>query len=336
MESEDSLIRRIARAVPSRFGGVKDELRLGIGDDSAILRQAAGMEWVVSCDGFLEGVHFLVWTHPAESVGYKALARAASDLAAMGAEPRFFLMSLALPAERTGRWLDEFLGGMSRAARQLGMRLAGGDTTRRDSVGVGVTVLGQIASGRALRRSGARPGHLIYVSGKLGEAKLGLDLVLMGNANKREFARFSARHLYPHIRVELGCWLARRRVASAAIDVSDGLSTDLTRLARASKVGARIQADRIPTVTVPEAVQRRLAGRVDLLDMALHGGEDYELLFTVPPARVRLLRSAPGSKQLACIGEITRDRRIWVADASGKAHPLKPSGWDPFAGRSRR
>lgn len=335
MESEDSLIRRIARAVPSRFGGPKDELRLGIGDDSAILRQTAGMEWVVSCDGFLEGVHFLVRTHPAESVGYKALARATSDLAAMGAEPRFFLMSLALPVERTGRWLDGFLAGMGRAARQLGMRLAGGDTTRNDSVGVGITVLGQIASGQALTRSGARPGHLIYVSGKLGEAKLGLDLVLMGNANKREFARFSARHLYPHIRVELGRWLSRRRVASAAIDVSDGLSTDLTRLARATKVGARIHADRIPTVTVPEAIRRQLDGPVDPSEMALHGGDDYELLFTVPPARVRLLRSAPGSQQLTCIGETTRDRRIWLADVSGKAKLLKPGGWDPFVGRSR-
>jgi thiamine-monophosphate kinase len=330
MESEESLIRRIVQAVPSSLGRGQDGLRLGIGDDAAVLEQRRGLEWVVSCDAFLEGVHFRVKTHPPDSVGYKALARATSDLAAMGAVPRLFLMTVAIPANRTGQWLDRFLAGMSRAARQFGMRLAGGDTTRSDGIYLNITVLGQVAPSRALTRSGARPGDLIYVSGKLGAAKLGLDLVLGRNGQQGRYSKLVGPHLYPKIPIQLGSWLSQQRIASAAIDISDGLSTDLTRLARASDVGALIQADRVPTVSIPEAASSFLRHRTDPLKAALNGGEDYELLFTVPPARVRLLHSAPGFRNLACIGEITRGSRILLAGGAGKTSPVKPQGWDPF------
>lgn len=331
MESEESLIRRIARAVPSCLGPSKNSVRLGIGDDAAVLRETPGLEWVVSCDAFLEGVHFCVKTHPPDSVGYKALARATSDLAAMGAVPRLFLMTLAIPPDRAGQWLDGFLAGMSRAAREFGMVLAGGDITRSDAIILSLTVLGQVAPGRALTRSGARPGDLIYVSGKLGAAKLGLDLVLSRNGPGRRHSKLVRPHLYPHIRIQLGSWLSQHKIASAAIDISDGLSTDLTRLARASKVGALIQADRVPTVSIPEAPYSLLRRqRIDPLKAALNGGEDYELLFTVPAPRVKLLYSAPGYRDLAYIGEITRGSRILLADRSGKTSPVKPHGWDPF------
>lgn len=331
MNAEDKLIQRIARALPSQVGREKGTLRLGIGDDAAILAPGRGLEWVVSCDSFLEGVHFLVKTHPPDSVGYKALARATSDLAAMGATPRLFLLALALPAERTGLWLDQLLAGMGRAARLLGMSLIGGDTTKNPTVAIGITVLGQVPAGLALTRSHARPGDLIYVSGTVGRARFGLELVLNGKARNRRLAALLQPHLYPRIRVKLGCWLARKRAASAMIDISDGLSTDLARLAEASGVGARVSIRPIPVAAVPKAASGQLGRRIlDPLQMALHGGDDYELLFTVPPRYEKLLRAAPGFPDLRRIGEITRDRRLLLVDDRGKTAPLRPRGWDPF------
>jgi thiamine-monophosphate kinase len=331
MNAEEQLIRRIARTVPSQFGRGAGGLRLGIGDDAAILAPARGVDLVLSCDAFIEGVHFLARTHPPDSVGYKSLARATSDLAAMGATPRFFLLTLALPRERTGRWLEEFLRGMGRAARSLGMRLIGGDTTKSAKVAISITVLGEVSRGQGVTRSGARPGDLIYVSGRLGRAQLGLELVLAGKGRRRDVAGIVRPHLYPRIQVELGRWLARRRIASAMIDISDGLSTDLARLAEAGGVGARIGADLIPAAPVPEAVSRLLRSRrLDPLQMALHGGDEYELLFTVSRRKAKSLRAAPGFAELTCIGEITRGRRLVIVGENGKAKTLKAGGWDPF------
>jgi thiamine-monophosphate kinase len=288
----------------------------------------------LTCDAFLEGVHFLAGTHPPDSVGYKSLVRATSDIAAMGATPGFFLLTLALPRKRTGRWLDEFLRGMGRAARSLGMRLMGGDTTKSAEVAIGITVVGEVGSGQLVTRSGARPGDLIYVSGILGRAQLGLELVLAGKGRQRGVAAVVRPHLYPRIRVELGCWLARHRIASAMMDISDGLSTDLARLAQASGVGARVRTDLIPAAPVPDAVSRLLPNRrFDPLQMALHGGDDYELLFTVPRRKAKRLRAAPGFAGLRCIGEITHGRRLLQVNRNGKTRELKAHGWDPFQRR---
>lgn len=338
MDSEAKLIERIAKAIPGGAGpgGV---LRLGIGDDAAILAPRVGTKWVLSCDAFIEGVHFLTDRHPPDSVGYKSLTRAASDLAAMGATPRLFLLTLALPAARTGKWLDEFLRGMGRAARQLGMRLAGGDTTKSAAISISVTVLGEAPRGRAIRRSGARPGDILYVSGTLGRAQLGLELLKSANfGGRKRFFRNQSRllqpHLYPRIRIELGRWLARNQLASAMMDISDGLSTNLARLCQASRVGARLWAGRIPCVKIPAARTLLLRKpRLDPLRMALDGGEDYELLFTVRHRNVRRLRSAPGFADLTAIGEIERGKRITLVGADGLASRLDPGGWDPFSAR---
>ncbi len=334
MNGEDQLIKRISRSVPSQTGRASGGLRLGIGDDAAVIRPVRGSELVLTCDAFLEGVHFLAGTHIPDSVGYKCLARATSDVAAMGATPRFFLLTLALPHKRTGRWLDEFLRGMGRAARWLGVRLIGGDTTKSAEVAISITVLGEVGLGRAVSRSGARPGDLIYVSGVLGRAKLGLELVLAGKGCRRGLATIVRPHLYPQIRVELGCWLARHRIASAMMDISDGLSTDLARLAEASRVGARVRTDLIPAAPVPEAASRLLPNRrFDPLQMALHGGDDYELLFAVPRRKATHLVAAPGFAGLTCIGEVTQGRRLLMVDQNGNAKTLKPRGWDPFRRR---
>jgi thiamine-monophosphate kinase len=334
MYSEDKLIKRVIAAlpsekrVPSPFARRKG-LRLGVGDDAAVLHGSGHADLVFSCDAFIEGVHFLPGKTPADSAGYKSLARATSDLAAMGAVPTFFFLTLALPASRTGAWLDKFLQGMAKAARQLGIRLAGGDTTKFPKVMLSVTVVGEVQPGHAITRAGARPGDLIYVSGALGGAQLGLEVLQRGFGAKPQYRRSLQPHLYPQIRLELGAWLARHRLASAMMDLSDGLSTDLSRLCAASKVGARLMEARIPCVQVPNALA---ASRLNLnpFELALHGGEDYELLFTVPREKRPQLSKAPGFKHLSEIGEITPGKRVVLADSAGRSRPLTPAGWDPF------
>src|SRR5271163_3577465 len=330
MPRESQLVEKIARALaPHR--AASSRLKIGIGDDAAIISPAARTEWVLSCDTFLENVHFRLKTHPPDSVGYKALARATSDLAAMGATLRFFLLTLALPAARTGSWLDAFLKGMARAARELGITVIGGDTTKNDRILISITVLGEIAPGRALTRSGARPGDIIYVSGKLGRAQLGLELVLRGQARNRQLRAQIQPHLYPRIRVALGSWLARHKIATSAMDLSDGLSTDLARLCTASQVGAKIYANKVPPVAIPAAAAGKLRNRnLDPLQLALHAGEDYELLFTIPARQAKKLHRAPGAATLTAIGEITRSRQILLVAPDGKTKPLESQGWDPF------
>lgn len=341
MEAEDQLIDRIARAlVPARGRGSSARcsgalVKMGIGDDAAVLACGGGSDWILTCDAFIEGVHFLRHLHPPDSVGYKSLARATSDIAAMGGMPRAFLLTLALPAKLTGSWLDQFLRGMKRAAHELEVRLIGGDTTNAPRVFISITVLGETPRGRAILRSGARPGDVIYVSGRLGRAQLGLETVRCGvrDAKSGDAGLRAAlkQHLYPGIRVELGAWLARRRIASAMMDLSDGLSTDLPRLCRASGVGARIDSRLIPCVEIPQRAARTLRGvQIDPLRIALDGGEDYELLFTVSRRNVSKLHGAPGFSQLAAIGEITRERKILLLDSAGRARPLLSRGWDPF------
>lgn len=346
MGREDQLIKELALGVPSATGTRRAprqprraEVRLGIGDDAALIVPGRAADVIVTCDAFLEGVHFLIDRHPPDSVGYKALARATSDVAAMGGTPRFFLLTLAIPQALTGKWIRGFRGGVARASRELGLALIGGDTTRFASVAISITVFGQVAPGGAITRAGARSGDLVYVSGRLGRAKFGLELVRNCTAKELKSAIrrqnwLLEQHLYPRIRVKLGEWLARNRMASSMIDISDGLSTDLGRLCGASRVGARIWADRIPKVAIPGSYARfARRHKLDPLSMALHGGDDYELLFTVPRRLVGRLRGAPEFADITPIGEIERGRRIVVVDERGRAKELKPGGWDPFGKR---
>ena len=338
MSSESRLIERVVRKLPSRIGG---GLRIGIGDDAAVLRPRAGADWVLTTDAFLENVHFLLRVHPPEAVGYKALARATSDLAAMGARPRFFLLSLALPPSCTGKWFDRFLDGMSRAARSFGLVLAGGDTTRNPLAAINLTVIGEVASGRAILRSGARPGDLICVSGTLGEAELGLRLLQRGGHKfpagskwsphpRKNLKSLLQKHLYPEPRLALGEWLAKNGTATAMIDTSDGFSTDLAHLCEASSVGARVWAGRIPKVAVLLGLQKLY---LDPLRLALDGGEDYELLFTLPKRLAPRLPKAIRGVPITIIGEITRGRRIILIDDAGRAKTLPAQGWNPFRKR---
>jgi thiamine-monophosphate kinase len=324
---ENNLVRKIL-GKSSRSNDLRSGVRLGIGDDAALFVARSGFETILTCDWFLEGTHFLRDRHPADSVGWKSLARAASDVAAMGGTPRCFLLSLALPSELTGRWLSDFLGGLRRASRKLRCPIAGGDTTRQDRVLINVTVVGEVRTGQALVRSGAKPGDIIYVSGRLGEADAGLSRLRTARGKVRSSDSQLRKHLYPEPRIALGRWLAENRLATAAMDLSDGLSTDLPRLCAASKVGATIDESKLITAAIGQSSISNLNKR---LSLTLNGGDDYELLFTVAANKSRnILKSFHGLK-LTAIGEITTGHQVEVRHADGNTSPLKPAGWDPFA-----
>lgn len=319
LSAEDALVRKISHGWRADRG---HGIRLGTGDDAALWQPRQGQEMILTSDWFLEGMHFLREKHPPDAVGWKCLARAASDIAAMGGTPRCFLLNLALPAECTGKWLNGFLGGLRRVARLLHCTLAGGDTTRQERILINVMVIGGVAAGRAVLRSGARPGDLLFVSGRLGEAELGLCMLRKSRKRARTTNAALRKHLYPEPRVALGSWLARHHLASALMDISDGLSTDLARLCEASGVGAIIAESTIPT---PGDLARREA-----IKLALHGGDDYELLFTCSPKHAKRLPPNFQGLPLSCIGQITRTKKIVVMKEDGKREPLAPGGWDPF------
>lgn len=233
----------------------------GIGDDCAIYRgRGSAEDLVLTTDLLIEGVHFLQSTHSPEAIGHKTLARGLSDIASMGARPRFCLLSLALPETIDTIWIDRFYSGLLDLAELHGAVLAGGDLSRADRIACDIVCGGSVPVGKALLRSGAKPGDAIYVSGRLGGSALGLAT--------QKGAAFE-RHLRPEPRIALGQKLRTQLHATAAMDLSDGLSIDLARMCEASGTAAAL--DRIP----------RFRGAT--LEQALHGGEDYELLFTVRP-----------------------------------------------------
>lgn len=323
---EDELIERIGKAL-GRRPPATSAVRLGIGDDAALFRPQAGNELILTCDWFVEGTHFLREMHSADSVGWKCLARAVSDIAAMGGVPRCALLSLALPASHTGRWLDEFLGGLHRASQKLQCALAGGDTTRRSEILVNVMVAGEVQRGRAVFRSGARPGELIYVSGRLGEAELGLQIIKHTRRRPDPKNPLTKKHFYPQPRLALGQWLAKNRLAAAMMDISDGLSSDLPRLCAASGVGADVESAKIPRTLSLDAARKY---GLDPAALALHGGDDYELLFTVSPGKSNALPHVFQSVMLTRIGKVTRGSNLVLRDEGGRERPLRLGGWDPF------
>jgi thiamine-monophosphate kinase len=327
-QNEDSILGKIvgsSKSTPSQ--AIRTSVSLGIGDDAALFRPKPRYETIFTCDWFLEGTHFWGEKHPPDVVGWKCLARAVSDIAAMGGTPRCFLLSLALPETHTGRWLDLYLGGLRRASRKFQCVLAGGDTTRRNDILINITVVGELRAGSARRRSGARDGDLIYVSGTLGAAELGLQLLRRAKGSVSRNKPILKKHLYPEPRLELGSWLAEKKIASAMMDLSDGLSSDLARLCAASRVGALLDTVKIPQAQIPRGAQKQ-AG--DPLHLALHGGDDYELLFTVPPRKARLLPKRLQGVSLTQIGRITRSRKVLMRDEHGEVTQLLPCGWDPF------
>ena len=295
--TELELIARIRELAPA---GGRGPLVLGIGDDCAIWRPEPGRDLLFTTDLLLEDVHFRRATHPARAVGRKALARGLSDIAAMGGRARFCLVSLAAPGPR--RWHEEFFRGLLELARETGTSLAGGDLARAEKIACDVVVCGSVPRGKALRRDGARPGDRICVTGRLGGSALGLA------AGKGKAWR---RHLSPEPRLAAGALLRTRLGATAAIDLSDGLSIDLHRLCLASGISAEIgEPPLFPGATLAQG---------------LHGGEDYELLFTVP-AKGRVPAALAGVP-VTVIGAAVKGR---PGEVRLNGNPLPPLGYDHF------
>ena len=313
----EQLRRQASRHAPRGRGALV--LKRGIGDDCAVIAGARGAahDLLVTTDLLLEGIHFRRQWQPADSVGYKTLARGLSDIAAMGGDPRFAFLSLGLPRGIASRWVDEFFAGFFRLAGQTNVVLAGGDTAAsRSGVLADIIVIGEVPRGKAVLRSGARAGHQIWVSGKLGGAAGALDLVRKGRRDAED--RTALRPLfYPKARLALGRELRRRGLASAMMDLSDGLSIDLARLCEASGVGARVQEGAVP---------RR---RETPLRMALHGGEDFELLFTVPAAKSGRVPTRVGGVPLTRIGEIVKGSALLLVRKNQEV-PLPIRGFQHF------
>ena len=339
-------IRRVAVRPHTR------SLVKGIGDDCAILRPRPGYEICVTTDYSLENVHFRRDWHPPQSAGHRCLARGLSDLAAMGADPLAVFLSLAVPADLPERWLDGFLEGLLALARRHRVPLAGGDTAQSPSglITADIVGLGQIPQNQARLRSTAKPGDLLYVTGTLGGAAaelLALPTLLartnasvlkghgFGRAVKTEKkgrasapeGRFNRPHLYPEPRLAAGRRL--RTLVSAMIDISDGLSTDLTHLCQESRLAAILEEAALPIHPLALA-QAKTA--TEALHLALHGGEDYELLFTASPA-VKIPRSIAGVP-IHRIGALRRPAgnqpRIVLTTRTGKQLSVAPQGWQHF------
>lgn len=293
----------------------------GIGDDASVLRIPANHEVLVTTDFSLEGVHFRRWWHPPESVGHRCLTRGLSDIAAMGGEPLAAFLSLALPAKLPQRWVDGFLQGFLKLAKQFGVVLAGGDTAQSPGVVLAdVVVVGSVPKGKAILRSGARPGDRIYVTAALGAAAATLDLLYSGRKKKLEPKPFPS-HFFPQPRIGVGRILREKKIASAMIDISDGLSTDLSHICDESRVGAEVWEDAVPRATL---------GRRQLVDVrfSLHGGDDYELLFTAA-AGVRVPSEIAGIR-ITAIGRITRNKQLVLTHADRSSSRLEPLGWQHF------
>jgi len=324
---ERSVLNRIyegSRTIAPGSGRIS--LRLGVGDDAALWCTRTGYETILTCDWFLQGTHFLANRHPPEVIGYKCLARAISDIAAMGGEPRCYLLSLALPDNKTGEWLGKFLKGLRKASRALGCQIAGGDTTRRKEILINITVLGEARRGRAILRSGAHPGNVIFVTGCLGEAHYGLRLLLESTKRVSPADKRLRKHFYPEPRLAVGLWLANHGLATAMMDLSDGLSSDLSRLCEASGVGAHINEQALPRVKIEGKNAKKFAAA----ELALHGGDDYELLFTVARNNVARIPHKIARVPVTRIGEIVSEKRVVLERKNGVAAELKNQGWDPF------
>ena len=308
-------------------------LRLGIGDDCAILRPKPGHEICVTTDLSLENRHFRRSLHAPESAGHRCLARGLSDLAAMGAEPLAVFLSLALPAKLPAIWFERFMNGLLALARKYRVPLAGGDTAESPVPGgahagliaADIVAVGQVPRRKAVPRSGARPGDAIYVTGGLGGAAAELLAALQNPEQFRRLTQAAAGHphFYPEPRLAVGRRL--RALTHAMIDLSDGLSTDLTHLCRESGVAAVIDKAALPIH--PLAAQAE-----NPLDLALNGGEDYELLFTAS-ATARIPRRIAGVP-IHRIGTIRRPRRrgvlIELDTAPGPRISVEPGGWEHF------
>jgi len=323
---ERELITRVRRLVERNGPRVKESAKgliTGIGDDCAVLRIPAGHDTLVTTDFSLEGVHFRrEWESP-QHIGHRCLTRGLSDIAAMGGEPVAVFLSLALPNKTPQRWVDGFFDGLLKLANQFQVPLAGGDTSQSpDKILADIIVLGSVPKGKSILRSTARHGDRLFVTGELGGAAAELDQLYSQTRNIRS-TRLTP---LPQPRINVGRVLRERGLATAMIDISDGLSTDIAHICKESGVGAHVWANTLPRASIRKHL-------VDL-QLALHGGDTYELLFTAGK-RTRVPTSIDRVK-ITAIGEVTRGTNILLLEDGQRPQVLMPRGWEHFRPSSRK
>jgi len=301
----------LIRYIRERFGARTGQLPVGIGDDAAVIDFPEDSSLVFCSDAVVENTHFIRNLHPPASIGYKAVAVNVSDVGAMGGTPMHFLISLAATPDLDWVWLQGFFQGVETACDRFEVSLAGGDTSTSDRIFIDVSMVGRVPRGQAVRRTGAKPGDGIYITGTLGSSALGLELLKAGQTDDAAVQR----HLFPEPRHKIGATVAP--MAHAMMDISDGLSTDLTHILEESQVSARIYKDRLPVF--PAAEDHHV----------LHGGEEYELIIIAP--QLHLPPSIDGIP-LSLIGEIVEsgiEHQAFLI-AGSQEEVLHPRGWQHF------
>lgn len=318
---EFELIRNYFAAIGRDGSG---SVRLGVGDDCAIIAPPSERELVISIDTMVEGTHFLPGTAPAQ-IATRIMGAALSDLAAMGAQPAFFTLALTLP-ESNPDWLQSFSAALADMAKRYGVQLVGGDTTR-GPLTISIQVHGWCHKGKALRRDGAKPGDRIFVTGTLGDSRGGLESIQQPQSTGYNHHYLHQRFFEPEPRLDTGQIIAE--FATSAIDVSDGLLADLDHILQGSGVGAMINLDELP---ISEALHH-WAGEKTSRDWALRGGEDFELCFTVPAMLEPKLNWALREHDVAvtCIGQISAEPGILLVD-DGHVSAVEPQGYNHFPG----
>lgn len=323
-----------------RYGQTSSNVVRGIGDDAAVVTPIKGHEMVLTTDLLAEGVHFNLKTATFEDIGYKAAAANLSDIAAMGAKPNYLLVSLAIPSSQAASEIQRLYRGLMSACRTYGVDLIGGDTSAsRQGLFLNIVLIGSVPVGRALTRDGARPGDLLYLTGTIGDSLAGLRLLSARHGTKRSVPQsvkrstqeLIRRHLRPTPRLGMGQALSRQRLATSAIDLSDGLSGDVRHICQQSHIGIEIDVDALPI----SSALREYADmkKIDPIDVALQGGEDYELLFTIAPRhrkKVEQLARRIDCK-LSCIGIVKpASYGLRIKDQSGTLRRLPMLSYQHF------
>jgi thiamine-monophosphate kinase len=328
LPAESQIISQIRRITQKRKIS-QDRLILSIGDDAAAFRPRPGYLLLVSSDALIEGIHFEKESTSAEALGWKALAVNLSDIAAMGGNPLYATTTLGIPPETSSRFIAGFYRGLNRLGSRYGVVVVGGDTcSSPKDLFIDMTILGEVKSHQLLTRSGARPDDVLFVTGTLGESAIGLELLKTKSKVSRSHKHFIERQLRPSPRLVIGRYLSSHRIASALIDISDGLSTDLHHLCEQSRVGAVIEESKIPLPKLSEGIKAGLAKSPT--DYALNGGEDYELLFTAPAQKRHLVPPQIDGIPVHEIGRITGQRGICSVNEGGRSRRLPARGFDHF------
>ncbi|MGC4099060.1 MAG: thiamine-phosphate kinase [Nitrospira sp.] len=329
-----TLERRFARRVPG--------LVRGIGDDAAVIAASARTWWHLTTDLLAEGIHFDLTTASFESVGYRAAMANLSDIAAMGAVPRYVLTSIAIPRIVKQSHIHELYAGLMKACRMHGVALIGGDTSASNAgLFLSLTLVGTTTGRRTLFRHGAKVGDHIFVSGTLGDSLAGLKLLMSRSTSRtsrknqpglsRAHRQFLLRrHSHPTARVAEGQWLTARRLASAAIDLSDGLSGDLRHLCQESRVGAEVALEQLPISSACRAYARTT--NASPIQLALAGGEDYELLFTASPRHCETIAREARTRgyRITCIGTIRPQQFGIQMTSDGRTEPMRVISYEHF------